>query len=142
MKNISLKEVELSSKTFNCLTKNGIYYLDELDDYSEKQLQEFKNLTQNMLSEIKKACSLHGVVIGGRQEREFEREKAYRKEIMESYIYKDAELILDTAKMLQREKSDYPSTVSTKEAIEIIKTAYIKELSDNIYALNSTLQDD
>ena len=60
---IPLEEVDISSRTYNCLKRAGINTINDLEEYSESDLKRFRSFGQQCLYEVQEICNIYGITL-------------------------------------------------------------------------------
>lgn len=58
---MSIADMEFTNRTFNCLNMAGIYRLEELLAYKEKELMKLPNLGRKSMKDIHETLALHNL---------------------------------------------------------------------------------
>ena len=140
--NITPEETGLSQKICRRLKKERIYKLKQLEEYSELDLLYDLNFTHYEIDKIREACLNNGIELDGIRQRKERAKHEQAEAIKRTHIFGNAEFILKTAETLKNEMymtDGYKLTLS--DTLEIIKTAYMKNIADALIMINMNLSD-
>lgn len=74
---IAVESLPISKRLCNVLTRNGVSYLEQLENYPEEKLLRFRNMGKSSLLELKKIVNQYGIRIYSRKDLEDEEHEIY-----------------------------------------------------------------
>ena len=63
-KMVPVSSLPISTRLRNGLRRNGIEYLQQVENYSERKILRIRNIGRGSLQELKDVCNQYGVQIG------------------------------------------------------------------------------
>lgn len=92
---LDVKDFEFSLRTYNCLKRAGINYLDDLANMTEEQVRGIRNLRKSSFEEIVAEMKEHGI--------SFKTKEQLEKEIIEKQEKRQQELIEERKKSFKKQ---------------------------------------
>lgn len=146
-KNETLENLNLSVRTYNCLLRKGIKYLEDANGMNVEEINKIRNLGEKGVDEFLEAAERYGYVVdNGKVTRKFDLEENQTVDNEEKILIDDTELSENIKRKLKSSGFQYISEIADnlhfKGSWVKYNKAFIEELEKEMakygYTLNKT----